>query len=224
MRGADVGDDADGGPRDRGERRDLAAVVHADLDHDARRSRARRSSVSGTPYSLFRLPCGLEAGRRPPRIAAHISLVVVLPLLPVIATSGPRNRARWPAASAPSAVVVSATSITGSSRRSSAGSARPRRTTRPPAPADAAFARKPWASWLRARDRDEELARSERAGVDRDAGELASPGCPVAARRRIHAAASPARSCALIGRLASRARGAASSRSSKGRRSRPTIW
>ena len=50
----------------------------------------RRSRVSGSPYSLFRLPAVLRHGARTERMAAHISLVLVLPLLPVMATSGPR--------------------------------------------------------------------------------------------------------------------------------------
>ena len=52
-------------------------------------SAPRRRSVSGSPNSLFKLPSFLRQGPETAKIAAHISLVVVLPLLPVIATSGP---------------------------------------------------------------------------------------------------------------------------------------
>ena len=60
-----------------------------------------RSSVSGRPISLFRLPwvasvaCGCQARRT----AAIICVTVVLPLLPATAISGNWKRARQPAAS-----------------------------------------------------------------------------------------------------------------------------
>lgn len=51
----------------------------------------RRSSVSGTPMSLFRLPAVASRLASPFHAASTdeiISLVVVLPLLPVTATTG----------------------------------------------------------------------------------------------------------------------------------------
>ena len=59
----------------------------------------------------------------------------------------------------------------------------------------------------RAGDRDEELAGAQRARIDRDAVSCVS-GLPWRSTPAIHAAASPARREALIARLASRARGA----------------
>ena len=65
----------------------------------------RRSSVIGTPMSLFRLPW-VENAASPAaarRMLASIWVTVVLPLLPVTAISGNWNWLRQPAASWPSA-------------------------------------------------------------------------------------------------------------------------
>ncbi len=72
----------------------------------------RRSKVSGNPTSLLKLPAVASRSDSPtacPKIDAIISLTVVLPLLPVTATSGSENRLRQPRASAPSASRVSGT-------------------------------------------------------------------------------------------------------------------
>jgi hypothetical protein len=76
------------------------------------------SRVSGRPMSLLRLPrVASTASALPPkcarRIAAHISLTVVLPLLPVMPSSGIGKRARQAAASWPSARRVSFTATSG---------------------------------------------------------------------------------------------------------------
>ena len=65
-----------------------------------------RSSVSGRPIALLRLPSVASTRASPKcarRIAASISLTVVLPLLPTTTMTGIANRARQCAASAPSA-------------------------------------------------------------------------------------------------------------------------
>ena len=63
----------------------------------------RRSSVSGTPMSLLRLPCVEKAASasQARRIEAIICVTVVLPLLPVTAISGSWKRRRQAAASSP---------------------------------------------------------------------------------------------------------------------------
>src|SRR3569832_2153862 len=73
-----------------------------------------RNSVSGTPRSLLRLPSVTRTSPRSRRIAAIISFTVVLPLLPVTPITGKSNRARHAAASLPSAMRVSGTTICGS--------------------------------------------------------------------------------------------------------------
>ena len=91
-------------------------------------SAVSRINVSGTPMSLFRLPCVTQTERLTPRIEAMSSLTVVLPLLPVTATTGIPNEARHARAIAPSARRESRTSICGSgdaaSRETSAPAAR----------------------------------------------------------------------------------------------------
>ena len=70
--GGDRRDDADGGRGERGQRRDLAGLVGADLDAPSPRARApSRKSVSGSPHWLLKLPSGFstvparaEDGRR----------------------------------------------------------------------------------------------------------------------------------------------------------------
>jgi hypothetical protein len=97
---------ATGGRGQRGQQRDLARVVHAELDHGhAVRPARRRSSVSGTPMWLFRLPAVAKAASptQARRMAAIICVTVVLPLLPVTAISGQLKLARQPPASCCSA-------------------------------------------------------------------------------------------------------------------------
>ena len=68
-----------------------------------------RSSVSGRPYWLLRLPSVFSTGPRAPSSSAVMSLVVVLPTEPVTATTGSAAlRRTWRARSA-SARVVSGT-------------------------------------------------------------------------------------------------------------------
>ena len=54
----------------------------------------RRSRVRGRPHWLLKLPSGLSTGPNVPSTEAIISLVVVLPLLPVTAATGTVKRAR----------------------------------------------------------------------------------------------------------------------------------
>jgi len=103
---------------------------------------ARRSSVSGTPMWLLRLPRVARQLPACPRIAAVISLAVVLPLLPATPTSGPRKCARQARAARSSAAWVSGTMICGSFTGRSAS------TSAPAAPRASAAARKSWPSNL----------------------------------------------------------------------------
>ena len=96
--------------------------------------------VSGTPIRLLRLALVACTRYRAPNAARIISFVLVLPLDPVIATTGVpsgsmRRRAR---ASSPSAVSVSSTS----KNESPATLGVPRRTTAAVAPPALAFSRK----------------------------------------------------------------------------------
>jgi hypothetical protein len=97
-----VVDQGHGGRRQPGQQRDLARVVGAELDHAGAVAGAQRSSVSGTPMWLFRLPARGErrvAMGQARRMAATICVTVVLPLLPVTAISGSVKPARQAAAS-----------------------------------------------------------------------------------------------------------------------------
>jgi hypothetical protein len=58
-------------------------------------SEVSRSSVSGTPTSLFRFPSVLREAPPAARMAPIISLVVVLPFEPVTAPTGIAKRRRW---------------------------------------------------------------------------------------------------------------------------------
>jgi hypothetical protein len=88
-----------------------------------------RINVSGTPMSLFKLPCVTQIERLTPKIAAVSSLTVVLPLLPVTATTGIENDARHARAIAPKARRESRTWICGR-----ADAAASRDTSAPAAP------------------------------------------------------------------------------------------
>ena len=101
-----------------------------------------RISVSGTPMWLLRLPWVAMHGPRRDRMAAVISLAVVLPLLPATPTIGMREFARARrAASCCSARSASATTICGRAARATgrstmradgAARARPRPTKSAP--------------------------------------------------------------------------------------------
>ena len=71
----------------------------------ARQPGRRRSSVSGTPMSLLKLPSVANAPSpcQARKIDAIICVTVVLPLLPATATSGIEKRRRQPAARSPRA-------------------------------------------------------------------------------------------------------------------------
>ena len=101
------------------------------------------SRVSGSPHWLLKLDWGLRTGPRVSSTAAIISFVVVLPLEPVTAATGMVKRARWQAASRPSARVVSSTRTTGTLEGRSSGSAC---TTRQEAPRAAASWTNAWPS------------------------------------------------------------------------------
>ncbi len=99
-----------------------------------------RSTVSGSPISLFWFP-SLRSVRKPrARTAAIASLVDVLAMLPVTPTTTGSNRCRQPAARAPSAASPSATRKTVTSP-SAAGSGTGRVTTSAAAPRSMASTR-----------------------------------------------------------------------------------
>ena len=132
--------------------------------------------------SLFRLPCVTQTERLTPKIAAMSSLTVVLPLLPVTATSGIVNDARQARAIAPSARRESRTSICGSARRGEARHERAGGALRE------RFVDEVVAVEAVAGDRDEQRAGAERARVRRHGAERPDPrrrdGPAPRARRR----------------------------------------
>src|SRR4249920_1861352 len=100
-------------------------------------------SESGSPMWLLKFPRLRTTRYRPSRNSLVTSLVVVLPALPVIATTFVPASRRIPCASACSAAVVSSTSITTACRAVGFVRARQSRgTTTPPAPASIADAAK----------------------------------------------------------------------------------
>ena len=113
-----------------------------------RRARgSSRRSVSGSPISLFWLPSFRRVRNAAPRTVAMASFVEVLAMLPVTPTTSGSNRARQPAAIAPSATSPSGTARTvtsPSASRTAGGTGR--ETTSAAAPATAASARKRWPS------------------------------------------------------------------------------
>src|SRR2546426_10560941 len=76
-------------------------------------SAPRRSSVSGRPHWLLNDEAGLSTSQRVASTAAVSSLAVVLPMEPVMATTGTENLERCQAASRPRARVVSSTRTSG---------------------------------------------------------------------------------------------------------------
>src|SRR5215210_5945855 len=107
----------------------------------ARCSGPSRSTVSGSPISLFRLPSLRSVVRRCPRTPATASFVEVLAMLPLTATTSGSNRARHVVASAWSAARASVTRTIDTSP-SAATSFGGRVTRRHAAPAAAAASRK----------------------------------------------------------------------------------
>ncbi len=110
----------------------------------ARWEAVRRNSVSGTPISLFRLPCVARRACSPTaaaRIDAIISLTVVLPLLPVTPMTGRVNPVRQACAMRPSATSVSGTTIAGSVQPAGSVDTTTAATSRA-----ATWSRKSWAS------------------------------------------------------------------------------
>ena len=118
--------------------------------------------VTGRPCSLLKLR-SFAATRRPAATAARTrSFVDVLPTLPVMPTTVAARRARAHVANVINAAAVSATSTTGiavSTGRDASVAAAPRA---------AAAATKSWPSRV-GDERDEQLARAQRAGVERRA-------------------------------------------------------
>ena len=151
--------------RRRGQRAPAAAISPGwfmpSSTHARRGARAfRRSSVSGTPMWLFRLPAVASAASpsQARRMAAIICVTVVLPLLPVTAISGRLEAGapgRAPAAAARAACRPPAA-------RAGRLAATPRSASAAAAPAARACGRKSWAS-----------KRSPRSATNR------SPGCSV---------------------------------------------
>ena len=187
---------------------------------------SRSSSVSGRPIVVVQVAAVLEAGRRaPPRIAAHISLVVVLPLLPVIATTGPAKPARCPAASAPSAqrgVGARRSPRRGAPAGTASGALHQqarRAGRRAPAP------RKACASWRGAADqRTKSLPGEIAARVGRDAVEARARRAPRTSRAAGPARRRRRRGTGITRRTPRGARGAPPRGRRTGSRSRPTIW
>ena len=181
-----------------------------------------RHSVNGTPMWLLRLPCVTRQGPSSLRIAPVISLTVVLPLLPVMPTTGPRNDRRHAFAKRDSATSVSGTTTCGN-----AASTR-RLTSAPAASRCADVGDEVVAVESIAHQRHEQRARFHRAGIARDAAEARVRPVQHAAgdgRERLQVAPghrSPSAAPAADGRDSMNAR--TSSRSLNGRVSVPTIW
>ena len=96
---------------------DLAGVVHAELDHRGAAAVAQAQQRQRQADVVVEVALGRERGiadRQARKIAAIICVTVVLPLLPVTATSGMAKRRRQAAASSPRARRLSATSSPGS--------------------------------------------------------------------------------------------------------------
>ena len=79
---------------ERGQRGDLAGLLVPISSTAAWCSGPSRSSVSGSPHWLLNERSGLSTSQRVASTLAISSLVVVLPLLPVTATTGMVKRAR----------------------------------------------------------------------------------------------------------------------------------
>ena len=128
----------------------------------------RRSRVSGRPMSLLKLPSVAKPASpcQARKMAAIICVTVVLPLLPVTATSGRSKRCRQAAASWPRARRESATSSPGRP-----ASARPRSANAATAPAALAWTRKSCASKRSPRKATNRSPGRRRAGVAVHPGE-----------------------------------------------------
>ena len=109
----------------------------------ARCSAPSRRSVSGRPHWLLNDEAGLSTSPRVASTAAVSSFTVVLPIEPVMATTGTLKRERCQAARRPSERVVSSTRTSGTWEGGSSGSVC---TTTHAAPRTAASARKAWPS------------------------------------------------------------------------------
>ena len=128
----------------------------------------RRNRVSGTPMSLLKLPCVANAASpcQARKIDAIICVTVVLPLLPVTATSGIAKRRRQRGGEVAERGRVSATS-----GRAAPASSRPRSASAATAPAALACGEKRVRVEALAAQGDEEVARREAARVAVDARE-----------------------------------------------------
>ena len=124
-----------------------------------------RSSVSGSPISLFMLPSVRRVRRAAPRTAAAASFVEVLAMLPVMPTTSGVNRRRQPAATAPRAACPSATRTTVTSPRAAA-SLGGRVTSTAAAPRRDRLGQVVVAVGALAGERDEELARRDQPRID----------------------------------------------------------
>ena len=106
----------------------------------------RPRSVRGRPMRLLKFPVFFNTFRLRLKIAAVISLVLVLPLLPETAITGMSNLMRRFRASSPSAKRVSLTKITAA--EAPGGRVTPRDTITAPAPFATASSTKAWPSWF----------------------------------------------------------------------------
>ena len=150
--------------------------------------------------SLFRLPrvASTASPKAAARMLASISLLVVLPLLPVTASSGRSKRARQAAASAPSARRVSATANSGRPLAATAATAGWLRassaTSAATAPRSRAVARNSCASYFTPRRAmNSSPARTLRVSVETPMKAALSP-----TRRPCTAAAAPLRSSWMV--------------------------
>ena len=142
---------------------------------------SRRSSVSGRPVSLFRLPSVRSTRWRTPSTAAVSSLVDVLPLLPVMPTTSGATRPRTCSARSYRARQVSATWTTAAPRLETS-----RSVTSATAPRAAALAQNAWPSRAAPRSAKKHPAGSTAREsvwkvVQRASGEPAASRPPVAA-------------------------------------------
>ena len=217
MHRRDRGDERDMRAHEADERRDLAGVVHADLEHaEGRVGRQARERQRHAPMIVERRGRGVRRRRSPTAPARAISLALVLPTEPVIGEDSCR-------AAPPRGFARAAPCRAACRRRRTAG--RPPAIGRETSAADGAGlegARDVVVAVVRvALDGDEQVAGLERARVDRDAGRG-----PFERRGRRPRAPAPSSFGVQSGRVMRRspAPPALSSASENGSTRSPTIW
>ena len=194
--------------------RDLARVVHAQLDDRVAMPRREPQQRQRHADVVVEVAARREAsGPAPARIAASISLTVVLPLLPATPTTERRELRRARRARARRARPARP------GRRPAASASRRRARRRAPAaPRAAAAATKSWPSKRSPRSATNRSPALERARVGRHAGKRGVGAVQRAAGGR----GERRRAASFMPRPASER--AALGASLNGRRSSPTIW